>query len=58
MNEPRMVPTSGQQLMVKYCPNCKGDLRIIDPEKPHCYKCDVCDWRFEINYLDRKRSEK
>ncbi len=54
-------PRPGPQPHVKYCPNCKGDLHPVGNKKPisesHAYKCDVCDWKFEINQLSRDRDE-
>lgn len=53
-------PRPGPQLRVKYCPNCKGDIRPVANRKKkeseaHSYQCDVCDWIFEINELRRER---
>ncbi len=51
-------PRSGPQERVKYCPNCKGNLRAgagkAPPETSHSYRCDVCDWVYEINELRRE----
>ena len=51
-------PQSGPQPNVKYCPNCKGDIRPIRShnkkrDEAHSYQCDVCDKVFEINHLAR-----
>jgi hypothetical protein len=57
MGEPlRHGPRAGSQDYVKYCPNCKGDLRSIasrnrPPEESHSYQCDTCGRVFEINEL-------
>jgi hypothetical protein len=48
----RPVPTQEKQDYVRYCPNCRGDLRIPSPaEKPHRYQCGVCEREFEVNDL-------
>ena len=53
-------PQTGPQIHVKYCPNCRGDLRPVasanhPPESSHRYVCQVCDRTFEINEMDRQR---
>jgi len=47
----RSVPNSEPQEYVRYCPNCRGDLCVPKPEKPHRYQCGVCEREFEINDL-------
>lgn len=54
-----MANISGEQLDVKYCPKCKGQLRNVprsemkgnrSGDKPtHTYKCLSCSNEFEIN---------
>ncbi len=49
-------PKSGPQPRVKYCPNCKGDIRPVSShnkkaDEAHSYQCDVCNLIFEINEL-------
>lgn len=62
MSEPTpRGPKAGRQQYVKYCPNCKGDLRAVasnkrTAEESHSYSCQVCDWVFEINELRRDRT--
>jgi transposase-like protein len=46
----------GKQEYVRYCPNCKGDIRPVPAnnqhvETSHRYKCGVCEREFEINDL-------
>lgn len=53
-------PRTGAQEHVKYCPNCRGDLRPTQSKKQpaetsHSYQCDTCDWVFEINEIERRR---
>ena len=63
MSEPNpRGPKSGPQQRVKYCPNCRGDLRPVASnkraaEESHSYGCQVCDWVFEINELRRDRAD-
>lgn len=47
-------PQSGHQVFIKYCPNCKGDLRAVASQNQsvrdtHRYRCDVCTREFEVN---------
>ncbi len=49
-------PKTGPQKYVKYCPNCRGDIRSVKARKhpaemAHSYQCDVCGREFEINDL-------
>jgi transposase-like protein len=53
----KQVPKPGPQDYVKYCPNCKGDLKTTksikkSAKESHRYKCDTCNRTFEINELD------
>lgn len=47
---------TGIQVKVKYCPNCKGDIRPIPSKKKkndsHKYKCDVCKTEYEVNVIE------
>lgn len=58
MQDPTTGPTPGVQPNVKYCPNCRGDIRPVPSrnnpaDTSHTYVCQVCDYRFEINVMGR-----